>query len=247
MCSRWGQCSSLWGRRGSRPTRRSVQLDGGSYGIWGTTWGAGRCSHRYKSPQWLQPAQYQRRKKRSGGFWGWPVTIGGSLWPSQSWPAPWLTWPKRVPQIRSSGWSVWEDTTSPLWGATLVYFELFSPFHPADQCLEQWAGSWCCLRRWRESTAPYCTLAGSWLSGRWTTVRWKRSASPYGGQSVPSATTSWGAHLPSGQTMPCSSGSTTWKMPMPPNKRTIYQLETPASCLLSFLPSECEWWGSQWI
>ena len=70
-----------------------------------------------------------------------------------------------------------------------------------------------CLRRWRGSTAPYCTLAGSLLSGRWITVQWKRRASPYGGRSVPSATTSWGAHSPSDRTMPRCSGSTAWKMP----------------------------------
>lgn len=43
MCSGWPRPWSLLGGQGSWLNQKSVQLDGGRYGIWGTTWEIGRC------------------------------------------------------------------------------------------------------------------------------------------------------------------------------------------------------------
>ena len=110
-----------------------------------------------------RPAQYPRRKKRSGAFWGWLVTIGGSFQPSRR--GQWLGSVQKagqnqvISQLYKHACNLVLVSNSRLCSFVLFYFHLL--------CLS-----------------------------------------------------------------------------MPHNKRTIYQLEMPASCLLSFLPSEHEQGGS---
>ncbi|XP_061825500.1 uncharacterized protein [Nerophis lumbriciformis] len=65
-----------------------------------------------------------------------------------------------------------------------------------------------CPSRWRASTDPFSTSAGSCPKGRQGTAQWRGSASPSGGRSGSSDTTSWGAHSASARTTSPSSGST---------------------------------------
>ncbi|XP_061918510.1 uncharacterized protein LOC133659789 [Entelurus aequoreus] len=65
-----------------------------------------------------------------------------------------------------------------------------------------------CPSSWGASTAPFCTSAGSSPIGRRGTAPCRGSASPSGGRSVPSGTTSWGTHSASARTTNPSNGST---------------------------------------
>lgn len=58
-----GGCTPGFGGHGLHADHGHLQLVGGRYSIWGTTWGVVRCTHRWRKQQQSHPA-YEPKTKR---------------------------------------------------------------------------------------------------------------------------------------------------------------------------------------